>query len=177
MNLVLIGHKSCGKTSVGKALAVKLGKKFIDVDELVIKLHSDSSGSHQNIREICQKHGEPYFREFENQAIATLASLKHAIVATGGGAVVKKENVDILKKQGMLVYLDLSFEAWKRRIEQQPLPIFFRNKNLADHYAMRKLVYQNIADVIVKIDQQSIEEIVEMLVTRYSSPVTFSHVQ
>lgn len=176
MNIVLIGLKSSGKTSVGKVLAAKLGKKFVDTDELVIKHHSDLSGSNQSIREICLQHGEPYFRDLEKKAIATLSSLDEVVVATGGGSVVKKENVDILKKQGMLIYLDLSFEAWKERIEQQPLPTFIQNKNLADHYAMRKLTYQKIADLTIKVDQQSVGGIVEMICIRMSDfelqPVT-----
>ena len=174
MNIVLIGLKSCGKTSVGRALAAKLGKKFIDTDELIMERHDNRR---QSIREICLQHGENYFRNLEKEVIAALAALDDAVVATGGGAVLEEENIKNLKKRGRLIYLDLSFEVWKSRIQQQPLPTFIRNENFADHYAMRNSIYHKIADVTVKIDQQSIEDIIEVLVARYALTVTFSHVQ
>ena len=161
MNIILIGHKSCGKTSVGKALAAKLGKKFVDTDELIMEGYGNGK---QSVREIYLQHGENYFRDLEKEVIAALSPLNDAVVATGGGSVVKEENVGILKKQGMLIYLDLSFGAWKERIEEQPLPTFIRNKNLADHYAMRKLTYQKIADLTIKVDNYSVRGIVELMV-------------
>lgn len=178
MNLVLIGHKSCGKTSVGKTLAAKLEKKFIDTDELIMARYRSSSGANQcqTIREICHQHGEKYFRNLENEVIATLADLDNAIVATGGGVAMEKENEKNLKKKGMLIYLDLSFDEWKTRIEQQPLPTFIKRDGIAAHYAMRKSTYQKIADVTIPVDQYSVSDIVEMICIRMSGfdlrPVT-----
>lgn len=168
MNVIFIGQKNCGKTSVGRALTAKLGKKFIDTDDLIIERHNELTGHHQSVREIWQDHGEIYFRNLENKAIASLASFYEAVIATGGGALMEKENVGLLKKIGKLIYLDLSFSIWRARIEQQPLPTFLQNKNLADHYDMRKFLYQKMADVTISLGQQSIEEIVEMLCIKMS---------
>lgn len=96
MNIVLIGLKSCGKTSVGRALAAKLGKFFIDTDELIMERHGNRR---QSIREICLQNGENYFRNLEKEVIATLAALDDAVVATGGGAVLEEENIKNLKKE------------------------------------------------------------------------------
>jgi shikimate kinase len=165
MNIVLIGLKSCGKTSVGKALAAKLAKNFIDTDEFLLERHGKSN---QSIRDIFQQEGEEHFRNLEKKVVATISSFNNAIVATGGGSIIEEENVKNLKKKGHLIYLDLSFEAWKSRIEQQPLPIFLRGKNLADHYTMRKLFYQKIADVMISVDQYSIRDIVDVVIKALS---------
>ncbi|MCX6957312.1 MAG: shikimate kinase [Verrucomicrobiae bacterium] len=163
MNIVLIGLKSCGKTSVGRALAAKLGIFFVDTDELIMERHGNP---HQSIREICLQHGENYFRNLETEVIATLAALDDAVVATGGGAVLEEENIKNLKKRGRLIYLDLSFEVWKSRIQQHPLPTFIRNENFADHYDMRNSIYHKIADLTIPVDQYSIGEIVDIVIKK-----------
>lgn len=160
MNIILIGHQSCGKTSVGKVLAIKLEKKFIDTDEYI------AAKQQQAVREIYEQRGEIYFRKLEEQAIASLVGLENTIVATGGGAVLQKKNVEILKKIGALIYLDLSFDQWKKRIEQQTLPAVLRDeKNIFEHYQTRKSIYQKIADFTIQGNQRTIEEVIEVIVT------------
>ena len=102
MNVVLIGYRCSGKTCVGKELAQRLGRVFIDCDEYI------EQKTNLTIREIFDIAGEAYFRMLESDAIAELAKLEGRVVATGGGAVLKYKNIRNLKRNGVVVYLDAS---------------------------------------------------------------------
>ncbi|MDD5131685.1 MAG: shikimate kinase [bacterium] len=110
MNIVLIGFMACGKTVVGKVLAAKLGLKYIDVDETIEK------NSKHTIAEIFKQHGETVFRDMETKAIKCVALLDHYVIAVGGGAVLRPENVHELRSNSKLVYLSASPEAILERI-------------------------------------------------------------
>ena len=97
MNIVLIGYRCCGKTSAGKYIAEKLNRKFIDTDDL-IKEKAESS-----IDDIVFRHGWQYFRELEKGVIKEVSSNDNLVIATGGGVVTERENVDNLKKNGLII--------------------------------------------------------------------------
>ena len=105
MNIVLIGFRCAGKTSVGKELADRLGRPFIDCDEYIEKK------TNLTIREIFDIAGESYFRMLEGDAIADLCKMDHRVIATGGGAVLKYKNIRNLKQNGFVIYLDTSAAA------------------------------------------------------------------
>ncbi len=173
MNLVLIGPQSCGKTSVGKKLAQKLGKKFVDTDELLLANYCsthDQISSPISIHEIYQKHGESYFRDLETQIISTLSSLEQTIVATGGGSVMRKENREELRKIGQLFYLELSSQAWRKRMKERKLPCFLQQEDFIEHYKTRRLIYQQAADVIIPADGLSIDQLLEAIISLLEHP-------
>ncbi len=128
-NIVLTGMPSSGKTTVGKILSEEMNRPFYDVDELIInRAGCEISG-------IFEKYGEEYFRNLEAQVIADeVAPLTGAIIATGGGAILREENVRNLKKNGKVIFIDRAlelltptadrptasdFEAMKKRFEQR----------------------------------------------------------
>lgn len=104
-NLVLIGMPACGKSTIGKRLATELNMQFVDTDELIVKTAGKS------IPEIFSERGEKGFREIESQAVLEAAKLQHTVIATGGGAVLKEENVRLLSQNGRIYFIDrpLSF--------------------------------------------------------------------
>lgn len=111
MNIVLIGYRGCGKTSVARELAKMLGWTMSDTDALVVQQAGKS------IRDIFAEMGEPGFRDLESQAVAKAAQLDQHIIGTGGGVVLRKQNVDALKKTGKLVWLSAPAEILYQRIQ------------------------------------------------------------
>lgn len=105
-NLVLIGMPACGKTTVGRALADALGRKFADVDLLIEKMAGRS------IPEIFEQDGEAVFRDLESRVIEEqIADRNGLIVATGGGAILRQCNLDALRRNGRLFFLDRPLDA------------------------------------------------------------------
>ena len=98
-NLILIGFMGTGKTSLGKLLATKLGRGFIDLDQ---KIEQDAN---MTIPEIFELHGEKYFRELEKSAVRETCEKKNLVIATGGGTVKDSENLRLLKDSGVIVCL------------------------------------------------------------------------
>ena len=112
-NLILIGFMGTGKTSLGKLLAAKLGRSFIDLDQ---KIEADEK---MTIPEIFEKHGEKYFRELEKKAVREVCEKKNLVIATGGGTVKDFENVQLLKNSGVIVCLTTDPEEIFRRTERR----------------------------------------------------------
>src|SRR4051812_7095810 len=90
MNIVLLGYRGSGKTTVGKIVASRLKIGFTDTDELLVNRAGKS------IKEIFEKHGEEYFRELETAAITEAMALKNQVVALGGGAIKRTANQDLI---------------------------------------------------------------------------------
>jgi shikimate kinase len=113
VSLVLIGYRGSGKTTVGRLLATRLGKKFLDADEVII------ATSGKSIREIFAAGGEPEFRRLEIQAIADIAKNPDHIIAVGGGAITKTENQKALAAH-KIIYLHCEPAELRRRITRDP---------------------------------------------------------
>jgi len=99
-NIILIGMPGCGKTSIGKALAKKMNREFADSDELIIQTAGKS------IPAIFAEDGEEVFRKLETEALQTLCNRTGLVIATGGGIVTKPENQNIIKQNGIVIFLD-----------------------------------------------------------------------
>lgn len=104
-NIVLIGMPGCGKTTIGKILAQKTGKKFVDMDETIIQ----KSG--MPIPQIFEQSGEKGFRDLESEAAQELGKMRGMIIATGGGAILRPENVDALRQNGFVIHIDRQVNA------------------------------------------------------------------
>ncbi len=108
-SLSLIGSRGSGKSTVGRLLAARLEKKFVDTDSLVMET------AKKNIREIFELGGEPLFRELEAEAIRHAAAQSNVVIAAGGGVVLSQINVDILKACGPIIWLSASAQVlWQR---------------------------------------------------------------
>ena len=98
-NLVLIGMPGCGKTAFGQRLARRYRMSFVDMDEWIEK----ESG--KTVRQLFER-GEDFFRDWESKACRTLAQKEGVILSTGGGVVKREENIRVLRKTGVVVFLD-----------------------------------------------------------------------
>jgi len=107
-NIVLIGMPGCGKTSIGTALAKKMGREFADTDDLVVKIAG------KTIPAIFAEEGEEAFRILEKEALHALCKQSSLVIATGGGVVTRPENRRVIRQNGTIVFLD-------RDIAQLPL--------------------------------------------------------
>ena len=118
-NLILTGFMGTGKTSLGKLLAQRLGRGFVDLDQ---KIEKDFG---MTIPEIFEKHGEKFFRELEKKAVKEVCERKNLVIATGGGTVADEENIRLLKNSGTIVRLTAEpeeiFDRTERRGERPVL--------------------------------------------------------
>ncbi len=111
-NIILIGFMGTGKTSVGMRLAEMLDMKFIDTDDLI------EENSKMSIPEIFSEMGEEHFRDLESEAVEAVSRFSRYVVATGGGAVIREQNVRNLRSSGLLFCLDATPEAIFQRTSQ-----------------------------------------------------------
>src|SRR3989344_2301289 len=154
MNIVLIGMRGSGKSTIGKILAQRLKTDLIETDSLIEK----SEG--QKIKDIVAKKGWNSFRSLERNIIASLKDRDNVVITTGGGVVLDKKNINILKKNGILIYLHASTEELLKRIKHAGGRPFLTNtssmkKDIEDTFKLRKNLYENAANMI--IDTQSID--------------------
>ncbi len=142
LNVVFVGMPGCGKTSVGRDYAELVRRSFLDTDTFV-----ENAG--MSIPEIFEKYGEEAFRQKETEAIKMLSSMSEKVIATGGGAVKKDINVELMKQNGVVVYLkrDLSKLATNGRPLSQG-----GDERIKQLYNERHTLYENAADV--EIDTQ-----------------------
>lgn len=173
MNVILIGFRGAGKTSVGKALAERLGRVFIDCDELIERRTGLS------IREIFEKWGESHFRGLESEAIAELAKLDGRVIATGGGAVLRHKNIQLLKRNGKIFFLDVTPETAFGRIAEDASSRSRRPAltdkdpftEIREQMEFRRPYYLEGADVRVLTEGRGVEEVVkEILAYLQQSP-------
>lgn len=133
----LCGFMGSGKSTVGKLLAKRLGKEFIDLDDYIEEREGMS------IPQIFEQKGEPYFREKESEALADLPA-SAGVVATGGGTLLKKENGDKAKSLGTVVYIDAPFELCYERIKgdsNRPIAFNSTKEQLLERYEQRRPLY------------------------------------
>ncbi len=114
MNITLIGYRGSGKSTIGKRLADLLAMDFLDTD-LLITAHADKT-----IKEIFEAEGESGFRDRESAAIREAAARTNTIIAAGGGAILRPENVAALKASGKIVWLQADPETLHARIHADP---------------------------------------------------------
>ena len=161
MNVVITGFMCSGKTSVGKKLAEKLNFDFLDTDDLV----ENKVG--MRITEIFEKYGEPYFRELEAQIIKEVSEKNKLVISTGGGVVLREENVNNLRKNGVIINLVAKPETIYERLKKQPgiRPLLNKPNPLEEIKKLleyRERYYKN-CDFRIETDNLSVEEIVEKI--------------
>lgn len=141
-NIVLIGMPGCGKSTVGKALAQKLGKQFVDTDEMIVSKHG-------NISDIFENKGEKYFRDIETEQIKIAAKMNGTVIATGGGAVLRKENVDALSQNGVIIFLNRPIE---QIVPTSDRPLSSDLESLKKRFEERYDIYVSCADKKIFVD-------------------------
>ena len=165
-NLVLIGMMGSGKSTIGARVAQLLHLPFYDVDKEIEKK------AHNTISEIFQQEGEVAFRELEYEIIQQLAAQSPGVIATGGGAFIEKRNQEILKKNGIIFYLNASAETLFHRVKQTTHRPLLQTEDplhrLKDLLEKRRTSYER-ADYQIDVEKQSLAEIIQQIITLYSS--------
>ena len=156
-NIVLVGMPGCGKSTLGKKLAASLNCEFFDTDLLINEKEGMSPA------EIIRTKGEPAFRDIEASVCRELAAKQGVIIATGGGAVLRKENVLNLKKNGIIFFIDRSTSFIKPTDDR---PLSDSQDKLEQLYKTRYPVYTSAADYHIISDnniEHTIEKILEAI--------------
>ena len=142
-NIVLIGMPGCGKSTFGKRLAKRLGRKFYDADEVL------EQREQRTIKDFFAE-SEDAFRAAETRTLAFLAELEDAVIATGGGAVKRSENMELMKHKGVVVFLDRKPEQIVGNIEGDARPLLAADKQrIFKLYEERIDLYRKYADKII----------------------------
>ncbi|SFV58282.1 Shikimate kinase I [hydrothermal vent metagenome] len=155
-NVVLIGFMGSGKTSVGKILARKLYKDFVDVDTMI------EAEENASVSEIFENKGEAYFRDLESKCIESLTQKKGQIIATGGGLPIYSE----ISQKSLIVYIDADFDVILERLpkkEKAKRPLLQDVERARELYAKRIDMYKDQATFIVDANQ-SIPTFIHMIV-------------
>ncbi len=139
-NIVLTGMPSCGKTTVGKLLAEKLGRPFFDIDKEIEKATGVTPAA------IIAEQGEAAFRETEAAVIRDISTKNGAVIATGGGAVLREDNVDHLRSNGKLFFLDRALDLL---ISTPDRPLSADRKALEKRFCERYDTYRATADTVI----------------------------
>lgn len=143
-NLVLVGMPGCGKSTVGRSLSAMLCRKVLDTDAIIEKKTGHS------IPWIFDKEGESSFRDTERAVIESVGKEKGYIISTGGGSVLDEKNVDALRQNGIVVFLERDLK--KLAIKGRPLS---RSGKLDEMYAARLPFYKKASDITVKNNYQA----------------------
>ena len=143
-NIVLIGLSGCGKSSLGKRLSRLLRMPLLDTDAMIVEAEG------LPISDIFAERGEAYFRDLESAACLAVSELEGAVIATGGGAVLREGNMEALAKNGMIFFIDRHPSRILRSgsLKDRPLVQDDRDK-LFRLYAERLALYRRWADVTI----------------------------
>ncbi len=169
-HLVLVGMMGSGKSSVGRKLARRLGRRFVDCDTEIERRTG------RTVAEIFSVDGEDAFRRLESEVLATvLAAEEPSVVATGGGAVIRPPNRELMRRHGTVIWLraspaELAHRMTARSSARRPLlagsegdPTALEAR-LAELSAAREVAYHQVAHDIINVDGQPVTEIVDRLV-------------
>ncbi len=164
-SIALIGFMGTGKTAVGKALAEKLGREFVELDFLI----EQKAG--KTIPQIFQQDGEVRFRELEIEVVKEVAGRKNAVIACGGGAVLNRINIDRLKKECIIVYLTASPEVILKRtsVDENERPLLNvpdRARHIRELLKFRRPFYERAADVTVATSKLDIDSVARLIIDK-----------
>lgn len=161
-NIVLVGFMGTGKSAVGRLLADRLKRPFVDLDGEIERTTGMS------IPQIFAQYGEAEFRRLEKESVSRIATLKGHVIATGGGVVMDEENVQLLKSSGILICLTATPDAILQRIlpTRSSRPLLLRGdpkERIAELMALRASYYAK-ADVTIDTTHRRPEEVAEEII-------------
>lgn len=163
-NVFLIGFMGTGKSTVARYLSEKYGMKVSEMDQMLVEQEGRS------IADIFETNGELYFREIETCLLKKLVEKQGQVISCGGGVVLRQENVDLMKKGGVIVLLTAEPETILERVKNsQERPLLSGNKNVAfirELMEKRHSSYKHAADVIIDTDGKTVEDICDEIFTR-----------
>lgn len=164
-NIVITGFMASGKTTVSRILSEMTGMGLVDTDELIEKKENKS------VNEIFCKNGEAYFRKKENEVSNELSEKDGIIISTGGGFVLNRENINNLRKNGIIFLLDVDFSIIEKRIQDasgtRPLMQNSSTEDIRKRFLSRRPFYDN-CDYKIKAEHEiSPEEFAKKILDIY----------
>ena len=164
-NIVLVGLSGSGKTNLGNILSNLTSFSFVDTDAIIVKLQNRS------INNIFATNGEDFFRSLETQVAKGVSNFENQIISTGGGIVLKEENLKYLKQNGLIIYLKTSVNSLIKRLEGDTTrPLLKTNdvkKKLENMLEIRENFYEK-ADFTIETDNLSPEETAKEILRIYN---------
>jgi shikimate kinase len=164
VKIFLIGFMGCGKTTVGRLLADRLGIPFYDLDQLIEAAEGSS------IREIFERSGEAAFRQVERDLLRQTRFLSDGVIATGGGTFAFDDNVLFVKSEGLSVHLSVPFDVIERRLaDKAPTRPLFRDSEAALKLFQYRSKYYRMADRTLEVSEaETPDRIVDRLIDELS---------
>lgn len=151
-NIILIGPMGSGKSTIGNLIAKRLHREFQDSDHFI------EHRTGVDIARIFDIEGENGFRDRESSALSELLSQNNRVIATGGGSVMRKENQQLLKQKGYIVFLDTSVNQQMRRLARDKKRPLLQTENPRERlealFAERHPIYLDLADLAIKTDKR-----------------------
>lgn len=154
LNIVLIGMPGSGKTTIAKKIEQTLDFKVVDTDELIEKRFG------YKVNEIFSLFGEEKFREYESMIIKEVAIMKRTVIATGGGVILNKDNMDLLRANGIVIYIKRDLEEIINDFDYSR-PLAKNVEELKEIYEERKEIYERYADI--SFSSETLLEIVDFV--------------
>jgi shikimate kinase len=172
-SIALIGFMGTGKTAVGKALAERLDKEFVELDSLI----EQKAG--KTIPQIFQQEGEVAFRELEIEVTKEVAERKNTVIACGGGVVLNEINIERLRKECIIVYLTASPTVILKRTssDENKRPLLSKpNKaqRIQELLRFRKPFYERAADIKIDTSKLDINSATEQIIKKVKENESFS---
>jgi shikimate kinase len=167
MNLILIGYRGSGKSAVGRRLADRLKMKFVDTDDLIEQRQGVP------ISDIVKFHGWGHFRKLEARIIKEISNGDHLIIAPGGGAVLDADNVSVLRKNGVIIWLKADKQILLKRMNQDPGTNTRRptltgkgtSEELKEVMSLREPIYERVSEIQIDTSTLDVEAVAENILT------------
>ena len=166
MNLVLIGYRGTGKSTVARILATRLGWQAVSTDAQIVER------AQKSIPDIVAQHGWDHFRDLETEACSALKERDHLVIDTGGGIILRAGNLDALKPNGLVFWLTATVSTIAQRISQDTQrPSLTGGKTfieeIQDVLTERTPKYRAAADHVIATDHASPEDVASRVVTTF----------
>ena len=168
MNIVLIGYRGSGKSTVGKRLASRMQRRFVDTDDLI-------ESKEGQISDLVKSHGWNYFRAMERRMIEEISKEDNLIIALGGGAVLDSDNIANVERNGLIIWLKADQEVLRKRMNQDPRTLASRPtltgkgtiEELEEIMDFRNPFYEKAATIQLDTPTLNVEEVVENILVAF----------
>ena len=170
-SIALIGFMGVGKTAVGKVLAKELNREFVELDSLI------DCKAGKPIPEIFEQDGEVVFRELEIEITKEVSENKNQVIACGGGVVLNNINIDILKRNSIIVYLTASPRVILKRVSnggERPVLKINNLLTIQELLRFREPFYERAADFKINTSRANIKSVIEQIIDKVKRDENFS---